>query len=168
MNPAFDPRPTLRVLLAHDVRFVIIGGIAGVLLGSPSFTFDLDLCYDRDSENLRRLAGALTELKATLRGAPPQLPFQLDAKTLQMGDSFTFETSSGDLDCLGTPVGTSGYGDLTKNATEVVVDGDLHVMVASIEDLLRMKRAAGRPKDLIAVEILSALKEERDRRNAGS
>ena len=55
-----------------------------------------------------------------------------------------------------------------KNATEVVVDGDLHVMVASIEDLLRMKRAAGRPKDLIAVEILSALKEERDRRNAGS
>lgn len=168
MNPAFDPRPPLRVLLAHDVRFVIIGGIAGVLLGSPSFTFDLDLCYDRDSENLKRLAGALTELKATLRGAPPQLPFQLDAKTLQMGDSFTFETSSGDLDCLGTPAGTSGYGDLRKNATEVVVDGDLHVMVASIEDLLRMKRAAGRPKDLIAVEILSALKEERDRRNAGS
>lgn len=165
MNLAFDPRPSLRVLLAHDVRFVVIGGIAGVLLGSPSFTFDLDLCYDRDGENLERLARALTELKATLRGAPLGLPFQLDAKTRQMGDSFTFETSSGDLDCMGTPAGTSGYGDLAEHATQVVVDGDLHVMIASIEDLLRMKRAAGRPKDLIAIEILSALKEERDRRN---
>ena len=168
MNPAFDPRPPLRVLLAHDVRFVIIGGIAGVLLGSPSFTFDLDLCYDRDRDNLERLARALTELRATLRGAPPGLPFRLDAKTLQMGDWFTFETSSGDLDCLGTPAGTSGYADLARNAMEVVVDGNLQVMVASIEDLLRMKRAAGRPKDLIAVEILSALKEERDRRQQGS
>ena len=71
MNPAFDPRPPLRVLLAHEVRFVIIGGIAGVLLGSPSFTFDLDLCYDRDSENLRRLAGALMELKATSHTEDP-------------------------------------------------------------------------------------------------
>ena len=161
MNPNFDPRPPLRALLAHDVRFVIIGGIAGVLLGSPSLTFDLDICYERDKQNFEALARALTELKATLRGAPADLPFLLDAKTLQMGDSFTFETISGSLDCLGTPSGTTGYADLVKNASEVVVDGDLHVMVASIDDLLRMKRASGRAKDLLAVEILSALKEER-------
>ena len=163
MNPDFDPRLPLRVLLAHDVRFVIIGGIAGVLLGSPSLTFDLDICYERDKQNLEALAGALTELKATLRGAPPDLPFLLDAKTLQMGDSFTFDTIAGSLDCLGTPSGTTGYTELMKNASEVVVDGDLHVMVTSIDDLLRMKRAAGRAKDLLAVEILSALKEERDK-----
>ena len=80
-----------------------------------------------------------------------------------MGDSFTFDTIAGSLDCLGTPSGTTGYAELMKNASEIVVDGDLHVMVASIDDLLRMKRAAGRAKDLLAVEILSALKEEREK-----
>lgn len=168
MNPAFDPRPPLRVLSAHDVRFVIIGGIAGVLLGSPSLTFDLDICYERSRKNLEALAAALTELKATLRGAPAGLPFVLDARTLQMGDSFTFDTISGSLDCLGTPSGTAGYGELARNASEFIVDGNLHVLVASIDDLLRMKRAAGRPKDLLAVEILTALKEERERSGSGT
>lgn len=163
MNAGFDPRPPLRVLLAHEVHFVIIGGIAGVLLGSPSLTFDLDICYERGRRNLEALAGALVELQATLRGAPPDLPFRLDAKTLQMGDSFTFDTISGSLDCLGTPSGTTGYAELVSHASEIVVDGDLHVMVASIDDLIRMKRAAGRTKDLLAVEILAALKEEREK-----
>lgn len=116
MNREFDPRPPLRVLRGHDVRFVIIGGIAGVLLGSPSLTFDLDICYARDRTNLEALAAALVELQATLRGAPSSAPFLLDAKTLQMGDSFTFDTINGSLDCLGTPAGTSGYADLARNA----------------------------------------------------
>ena len=168
MNAEFDPRPPLRVLLAHDVRFVIIGGIAGVLLGSPSLTFDLDVCYERDPRNLEAMAAALRELKATLCGAPPSLPYLLDVKTLQLGDSFTFDTITGSLDCVGTPSGTTGYSDLIRNASEVVVDGDLHVMVASIDDLIRMKRAAGRTKDLLAVEILSALKEEREKLDLSS
>ncbi|HKR65166.1 MAG TPA: hypothetical protein VJZ00_15655 [Thermoanaerobaculia bacterium] len=163
MNPEFDPRPALRVLLSHDVRFVVVGGIAGVLLGSPSLTFDLDICYDRGQKNLEALADALKELKATLRGAPADLPFLLDAKTLRMGDSFTFDTATGSLDCLGTPSGTTGYADLMKNAKQVETVGGLRVWVASIDDLIRMKRAAGRPKDRIAVEILTALKEEREK-----
>jgi len=163
MSTPFDPRPALNVLMAHRVQFIIVGGIAGVLLGSPSLTFDLDICYARDKANLEALAKALGELKATLRGAPPGLPFLLDAKTLRMGDCFTFDTSTGSLDCLGTPSGTKGYGDLIERANEVILGEDLHVRVASIDDLIRMKRAAGRPKDRIAVEILSALKEEREK-----
>jgi hypothetical protein len=163
MTGAFDPPAAIRVLQAHHVRFVVIGGFGGVLLGSPAFTYDLDICYDRSKDNLSALAIALKELQATLRGAPADLPFQLDAKTLQMGDSFTFETVAGSLDCLGTPSGTNGYADLMKNATEMPVTADIRVMVSSIDDLLRMKRAAARPKDLIAVEILSALKEEREK-----
>lgn len=163
MNAEFDPRAALRVLKAHDVRFVVVGGIAGVLLGSPAFTFDLDICYEREKRNFEALAEALKELGAVLRGAPAGIAFLLDAKTLRMGDSFTFETAAGDLDCLGTPAGTSGYADLIVNASEMLLDDDLRVMVVSIEDLVRMKRAAGRPKDLLAVEILTALREERDR-----
>lgn len=122
-------------------------------------TFDLDICYARDDENLERLASALQELKAKLRGAPEDVPFILDAKTLKMGDHFTFSTTVGALDCLGTPSGTRGYDDLDRVAEERDLNG-LTVKVASIDDLIRMKRAAGRPKDLVQAEVLGALREE--------
>ncbi|HEX2123164.1 MAG TPA: hypothetical protein VHL59_16145 [Thermoanaerobaculia bacterium] len=145
------------------MRFVLIGGLAGRVWGSPAVTNDLDICYQRTRENHERLARALRSMKATPRGAPPGLPFQLDEQTIDMGDSFTFDTEAGDVDCLGTPSGTTGYADLMKNATELDLAADLRVFVTSIDDLIRMKRAAGRPKDLIAVEILTAVKEERER-----
>jgi hypothetical protein len=161
MTASFDPVRALRTLTAHRVHFVVVGGFAGALWGSPSFTIDLDICYERSRTNHEALADALRELGATLRGAPAGLPFQLDARTLTMGDSFTFSTVAGDLDCLGTPSGTNGYADLKKNAAEFDVDDDLRVAVCSLDDLLRMKRAADRRKDRVEVEILAALKEER-------
>jgi hypothetical protein len=159
----FDPLGALRTLSEHDVRFVLIGGFAGALRGSPMITGDIDICYARDDENLHALADALRELGATLRGAPLDVPFQLDVATLKDGDHFTFSTKSGPVDCLGTPAGTSGFADLDASATEEDLDG-LTVRVASIDDLIRMKLAAGRPQDLIAVEWLSALRDELDQR----
>jgi hypothetical protein len=158
----FDPFRVVRALLARDVKFVIVGGFAGRAWGSPAITNDLDICYERSKPNLDALAATLRELGASLRGAPEGLPFQLDGKTLAMGDSFTFETAAGWVDCLGTPSGTTGYHDLIRNAADVTVD-DVTFKVVSLDDLLRMKRAAGRPKDRVAIEILSALKEERER-----
>lgn len=122
-------------------------------------TRDVDICYARDDVNLERLANALRELKATLRGAPPDVPFQLDAKALKEGDHFTFSTVAGPLDCLGTPAGTSGFDDLDSAATDEEVDG-LQIRVATLEDLIRMKRAAGRTKDKLALEWLGALRDE--------
>jgi hypothetical protein len=78
-------------------------------------------------------------------------------------DIFTFDTTAGSLDCLGTPSGTHGYADLVRNASQVDLGGDLRVDICSLQDLLRMKRAAGRPKDQVEVEILSALAEEREK-----
>ena len=158
-TPSFDPLSVLRTLADHDVRFVLIGGFAAAIRGSPVITGDVDICYARDDDNLERLAAALDELGATLRGAPPNVPFQLDAQTLKAGDHFTFATRAAPLDCLGTPAGTDGFADLDASATDEDLDG-LVVRVASVDDLIRMKRAAGRPQDLIAVEWLAALRDE--------
>ena len=158
-EPPFDPLLALRTLVDHEVRFVLIGGYAGALRGSPVITGDVDVCYARDDENLARLAEALRSLDARLRGAPPDVPFRLDARTLRAGDHFTFSTSAGALDILGTPSGTNGFADLDGNATDEIVDG-LTIRVVSIEDLIRMKRAAGRTKDRIALEWLSAVRDE--------
>lgn len=158
-EPAFAPLLALRTLVDHGVRFVLIGGFAGSLRGSPIITGDVDVCYARDDDNLERLAEALRSLDARLRGAPPDVPFQLDARTLRAGDHFTFSTSAGAFDILGTPSGTKGFPDLDADATDEVVDG-VTVRVASIEDLIRMKRASGRTKDRIALEWLSAVRDE--------
>ena len=161
-DPVFDPLAMLRALGDHGVRFVLIGGYAGSLRGSPLITGDIDICYARDDENLQRLAEALRRLGARLRGVDEEVPFLLDAATLAAGDHFTFTTSAGSLDCLGTPAGTDGFSDLDAGATDEDLDG-LTIRVTALDDLIRMKRAAGRPKDRIAVEWLSALRDELDR-----
>lgn len=155
----YDAIRAFTVLERHGVKFIVIGGVAGNALGSPSITLDIDICYKRSFENLEKLAASLVELEAKLRGAPEDVPFILDAKTLEMGDHFTFTTLAGDFDCLGTPAGTNGYEDLVVGSVLVDFNG-LRVAIASIHDLIRMKRAAGRPKDRIEAEILGALREE--------
>ncbi len=145
--------------MRRRVRFVVIGVFAGRLLGSTTVTNDLDICYGRNRKNLEALAKSLTDLDAVLRDAPAGLPFRLDARTLAAGDHFTFSTNAGNLDCLGTPAGSEGFSDLIAGATEMSL-GSVTVPVAALEDLMRLKRAAGRPKDLIELEILGALKKE--------
>ena len=163
----YDYLRPLWVLARHAVRFIVIGGIGGRLQGSTTITNDLDICYARGDENHERLAEALKELHAKLRGAPPDVPFQLDARTIAMGDHLTFITDAGSLDCLATPSGIpGGFDELDRAADDMDLDG-VTVRVASIDDLIRMKRAAGRPKDLIEVEVLGALRDEIDAQAAG-
>ena len=158
-DPAFDPLAGLRTLVDHGVRFVLIGGYAAALRGSPMMTGDVDVCPARDRENLERLAAALRSLHVRLRGAPADAPFVLDGRTLEAGDHFTFATDAGPIDVLGTPAGADGFADLDASASDEDLDG-LVVRVASLDDLIRMKRAADRPQDRIAVEWLSALRDE--------
>jgi hypothetical protein len=157
---AFDPVEAIRALRRNGVRYVLIGGLAGSLRGSPVITGDVDICYARDDENLVRLAKALTELRARLRGVDEGVPFILDARTLRNGDSFTFHTDAGRLDVLGTPAGTGGFEDLDRDATEEDLGEGVSVRVASLDDLMRMKRASGRSKDVQHLEHLAALRDE--------
>jgi hypothetical protein len=165
---AFAPLDAIEALIGQHVRFVMIGGFAAQLLGSSLLTGDLDVCYAREDENLERLTRALRKLRARLRGAPGDVPFVLDAKTLRTGDHFAFDTDAGALDCLGTPSGIpGGFEELERASEEMQIDAH-RVKVASIDDLIRMKRAAGRPKDLRVVEELGALRDEIDEQAVAS
>jgi hypothetical protein len=154
-----DPAPIFEALARNGVRYTLIGGLAGIAHGSAIATFDIDIAYAREPVNIGRLAAALGELEVTLRGAPPDLPFRPDPETLAAGLNFTFDTPSGPLDAFGEPTGAPPYAELEAAATEVDVAG-VTVRIASLEHLIRMKRAAGRPKDLLMASEYEALAEE--------
>ena len=147
----FDPKPIFETLTRHGVDFVVIGGIAGMAHGSALNTDDVDVAYERSRDNLEKLAAALRELEARLRGPniPDDLPFILDAETLRRGANFTFDTKFGILDILGEPAGAPAYKALADQAVPVEI-ARVRVRVSSLDHLIAMKVAAGRPKDLAA------------------
>lgn len=145
----------------HGVEFIVIGGQAEALLGSARVTYDTDLCYHRSAANLERLATAVRELGPTLRGAPPGLPFRIDAQSFALGNNFTFDTIYGPLDLLAwvEPFGT--YEGLVKSA-ETMPFGDQPLLVISLDALIRIKQHIGRPKDKDSLMHLLAIKRVRD------
>ena len=147
MADELDPKPILEVLVRHGVDFVVVGGLAGIVHGSAYNTEDVDVAYDRSRENLGRLAEALSELEATLRGAPADLPAQCDAETLRAGLNFTFDTKYGSFDILGDPAGARRYNELRAAGSSESLWGVV-VRVSSLDHLIAMKEAAGRPRDL--------------------
>ena len=140
--------------------FVIVGAVALVLHGSPRVTRDLDICYARDAANLKALAGALAPFRPTLRGAPADLPFALDARTLQSGLNFTLSSSAGDIDLLGEISGLGGFAVVRRVSVPMTIYGR-DVYVLSLDGLERAKRAAGRLKDVADLaEILELRKRQ--------
>ena len=158
----YEPLHALRTLQDFGVRFVVIGGVAGRIWGSPTMTNDTDICYAREEPNLERLATALASLHARLRGVDEEVPFLLDARTLASGQNFTFVTDDGPLDVLGLPSGVNGFDELSRNAVEFDVGDGFTIPVCDLDDLIRMKRAAGRRKDQIELEVLAAVRDELD------
>lgn len=150
------------VLAAHGVEFIVIGGQAENLHGSPRVTYDVDLCYRRTKDNLERLAKALPELKPTLRGAPADLPFRIDARSLALGSNFTFATPLGDLDLLGYVEPLGGYDELARQAVSYRLDR-LSVLAISVDDLIRVKEHIKRPKDQESLLQLRAIQREQAR-----
>ena len=164
--PRFQPEAIFRELDRHGVRYVLIGGLAATLHGSPLRTGDADICPARDSLNLERLTRVLAALDARIRSAdaPDGLPFACDARFLGGIDILNLTTRFGDLDLVLSPPGTEGYDDLRRAAVTYDLGG-LSVVVAALEDLIRSKEATGRPKDAAVLPTLRGLLERRDRRD---
>ena len=151
--PDFRPTALIGALSRAEVDFVVIGGVAVVVQASPRFTRDLDISYATDTGNLQRLGGLLVTLDARLRGVVDDVPFTPDARTLRHAQMLTLTTRDGELDLLVDPPGSPGYPALRRRADIVDLDGH-SVRVASVEDLIGMKRAVGRPQDQIDIESL--------------
>jgi predicted nucleotidyltransferase len=143
----------LRSLIENQVEFVIVGLTAAIAQGAPLGTVDLDICYQRTQDNADRLATALKPFHPRPRGAPEGLPLKLDSKTIMMGSNFTFVTDAGDVDILGHISGVGEYQDMRQNAVETEAFG-LSLLVMSLEDVIKSKKAAGRKKDKAQLPVL--------------
>ncbi len=158
----FDPERMLSALADREVRFILIGGMAAVLHGDVGVTVDLDVVPERSEENLERLAEALRDLDARIRteGEPEGLLFDCSAeffRNLPPDSIVNMTTEAGDLDVTFRPSGTSGFSDLRRDAVEIEAADRLHILVASLEDVIRSKEAASREKDRLALPRLRRL-----------
>jgi hypothetical protein len=149
----------MAVLAQHEVEFIVAGGAAAIAHGSARLTQDLDIVYQRSPENIDRLIAAL--------GRPQSLPARRRSRTtvcmglctLARGLNFTLVTSLGDIDLPGEIPGGGTYDDLAPDAIELQVFGT-HCLCLSLPQLIRAKRAAGRPRDMEALAELEAIEEE--------
>jgi predicted nucleotidyltransferase len=153
-----DFRGLIDALAGGGVEFIVIGGVAATLHGSARATLDLDVVYRRTPENIGRLVSALAPLQPYLRGAPPGLPFVFDAGTVRRGLNFTLDTSLGSLDLLGEVTGGGSFEALLTSTERVDLFGHACRCV-TLEALIALKRAAGRPKDNEVIAELEALRD---------
>ena len=160
MAAEFQGGRILAALNAHQVDFVLVGGLAGMARGSAYPTYDVDIAYARDRANLEQLVEALRSLGAVLRGAPPDVAFLLDADTLERGAHFTFTTPYGSLDILDRPDGSPSYEELKRAAgNKVKIEGQ-PVYASSLDHLIAMKEASGRTKDKLMATEYRVLSDE--------
>jgi len=155
------PELRLEALLGRlaraEVDFVVVGGVAVAFQGYGRATKDLDITYATDGENLERLGDVLVALNAKLRGIPEDVPFVPDGRTLARTRLLPLDTDDGGLDLLADPPGAPPYATMRGRADRVELD-EIVIAVASLDDLLAMKRAAGRPQDLVDVEALEVVR----------
>jgi predicted nucleotidyltransferase len=151
----------IQALVDAGVEFVIIGGWSAILNGSAYVTNDLDMCFARNSDNLRRLAEALAPYHPRLRDLPAGLPFVWDQATLRNGTVFTLNTDIGKIDLLAEVAGLGTFGEIMAGSVATEAFGR-QVRTLNLKSLIKAKRAAGREKDLIMLPELESLLEAQE------
>ena len=151
-----------RILNQEKVDYVVLGGFAANVHGSPITTRDLDVIPDRRRENLERLGRALIRMNAMIRTSGEPVPTKIDGPFLdKMPYMLNLVTDFGDLDLTFTPAGRAGeYVGWKSNATPALIDDGLTIYVASLDDIIDSKRSANRAKDHVALPYLESLRDE--------
>ena len=161
MPAPLDPICLFTALHRHGVEYVLIGGLAAALHGSPAVTNDADIVPKKTDENLGRLSTTLVDLEARLRSPieADGIPFDPHPELIASMAMLNTSTRCGNLDLTFTPTGLDNYERLAAGAVAYDLDGVV-VLVASLADVIRSKEAANRPRDRAALPILYALLEE--------
>lgn len=162
MEPPFKPEEILRILEKHGVDFIVVGGFAAIMHGSPENTNDIDIAPEQSRENLERLSAALDELNARIRTEAVEggMPFAHSGESLAGVTVLNMVTDLGALDVTSMPAGTHGYRDLTRDATTMIIGGT-RADIASLADVIRSKEAANRDKDRASLPTLRKILEEK-------
>jgi predicted nucleotidyltransferase len=156
------PRDIFEVLVRHGVDFVVIGGVAVIGHGGTRVTQDVDFVAATDHDNLTRLEAALAELDARLWGVDAHLlGIDLDARTLAEGGNFTLVTRAGGLDFFNEVPGGAPYEEVRARSVVAQIPGGVSIHIAGVDDLIAMKRAAGRPRDVEDIATLTHIERER-------
>jgi predicted nucleotidyltransferase len=148
-----DPERIFRVLDARGVEYVVVGGLAVQVHGHVRTTNDVDIIPAPTPRNLASLADALNELDARVLNQGSE-GIAIDAKMLARAVLWQFSTSAGDIDVLHDAPGAAAFAELRARALEVRLGG-LEIPFAGRDDLIRMKRAAGRPVDFGDIAALT-------------
>lgn len=148
-----DAERILQALAEYEVDYVLIGGLAVQTHGHVRTTNDADLIPAPDPANLERLAAALRSLEARALN-PGEEDTEINAKMLPKATIWQFVTRDGGIDVMHEVPGGRSFGELSKGALHVQL-GDLDVPVVSLDDLIQMKLARGRPVDLADVAALT-------------
>lgn len=148
----------IQSLADNNVDFVVVGGVAIKIHSSGYVTLDLDFCYARTKDNLKKIVSALSQFTPRPRDFPKNLPYFFDERLLQNATNFTFETTIGDIDLLDEVAGVGTY-EQVKESSDIFEIYERDIRVLSVEALIAAKRAAGRTKDLLVLPELEALRE---------
>ncbi len=151
--PTLDAEAIFAALEAHAVEYVVVGGVAVQVHGHVRMTNDIDLIPAPNPENLDRLAAALNDLDARVLN-PGHEQLAINGRMLPRATLWQFSTLAGDVDVLHDAPGAAPYPDLSRRAL-VIALGDRAIPIAGRDDLISMKRAAGRPVDIADIAALT-------------
>ncbi len=152
----FDPVPLLRAFHEHGAEVVVMGQVAGIMHGSRELTGDLDLLWTGEAEQAGALATAFASAAADLSD-DDGVPLECEAATFGLPKVlFRSAGASGDCCTPALPWGDLPVADFLDRCRVVVGDG-FEIRYLDRPDLIRMRRAAGRVKDLRRADELERM-----------
>lgn len=157
---AFDLSAILEGLLAADIKFILVGGLAAVVQGAPVTTMDADIVHNRSSENISKLYAFLKSIDAIYR-RPDGKVIEPNEKDISGMGHFLFTTRLGPLDVLAYIEQQKTYEDLIEHTVEIEFRGHI-IRVLNLKALVEFKKTSGDPKDKQRLMVLEETLKQAD------